>query len=163
MAFMPFQYLPPQLVALWITGRRDCQYEPFSLTIYGEQTRCRRSACALIRGAHDLGVTFSTRLRPRGRTPWERSACDSASYTPAMANTQFDRITVSPDRLGGKPCIRELRISVGMVVQMVAAGKTIDEILAEYPYLEAEDVKQALAYSAALAENEYHLVLRPSA
>ena len=80
-----------------------------------------------------------------------------------MVNTQFDRITVNPDRLGGKPCIRELRISVGMVVQMVAAGKTIDEILAEYPYLEAEDVTQALAYSAALAENEYHLVLRPSA
>jgi uncharacterized protein (DUF433 family) len=79
-----------------------------------------------------------------------------------MVNTRFDRITVNPDRLGGKPCIRELRISVGMVVQMVAAGKTIDEILAEYPYLEAEDVKQSLAYSAALAENEYHLVLRPS-
>jgi uncharacterized protein (DUF433 family) len=89
--------------------------------------------------------------------------CDSSSYTPAMVKTQFDRITANPDRLGGKPCIRELRISVGMVVQMVAAGKTIDEILAEYPYLEAEDVKQALAYSAALAENEYHLVLRPSA
>jgi uncharacterized protein (DUF433 family) len=50
-----------------------------------------------------------------------------------------------------------------MVVQMVAAGRTIDEILAEYPYLEAEDVKQALAYSAALAENQYHRVLRPSA
>jgi uncharacterized protein (DUF433 family) len=80
-----------------------------------------------------------------------------------MVNTQFDRITVNPDRLGGKSCIRELRISVGMVVQMVAAGKTIDEILAEYPYLEAEDVQQALACSAALAENEYHLVLRPSA
>jgi hypothetical protein len=41
-----------------------------------------------------------------------------------MVNTQFDRITVNPDRFGGKPCIRELRISVGMVVQMVAAGKT---------------------------------------
>ena len=80
-----------------------------------------------------------------------------------MVNTQFDRITVDPDRLGGKPCIRELRISVGMVVQMVAAGKTIEEILAEYPYLEAEDVKQALGYPAALAENEYHLALRPSA
>ena len=50
-----------------------------------------------------------------------------------MMNTQFDRITVNPDRLGGNPCIRQLRISVRMVVQMVAAGKTIDEILAEYP------------------------------
>jgi len=82
-----------------------------------------------------------------------------------MVNTQFDRITVNPDPLGGKPCIRGLRISVGMVVQMVAAGKTIEEVISEYPYLEAEDVRQALAYSAALAENEYHyhLALRPSA
>lgn len=50
-----------------------------------------------------------------------------------------------------------------MVVQMVAAGKTIDEIITDYPYLEAEDVRQALAYAAALAENECHLVLRPFA
>jgi uncharacterized protein (DUF433 family) len=87
----------------------------------------------------------------------------SAAYTHAMVNAQFDRITVDPGRLGGKPCIRDLRISVGMVVQMVAAGKTTEEILSEYPYLEWEDIRQALAYSAALAENEYHLVLRPSA
>jgi uncharacterized protein (DUF433 family) len=80
-----------------------------------------------------------------------------------MVVAQFDRVTVDPDRLGGKPCIRGLRISVGMVVQMVAAGKTVENIVSEYPYLEAEDVRQALAYSAALAENEYHLALRPSA
>lgn len=79
-----------------------------------------------------------------------------------MVNAQFDRITVDSDRLGGKPSIRGLRISVGIVVQMVAAGKTAEEIVAEYPYLEPEDVRQALAYSAALAENVYHLALRPS-
>lgn len=80
-----------------------------------------------------------------------------------MVNVQFDRITVDPERLGGKPCIRWLRVSVGLIVQMVAAGKTTAEIIAEYPHLEPEDVRQALAYSAALAENEYHLALRPSA
>lgn len=80
-----------------------------------------------------------------------------------MVGEAFDRITVDPERLGGKPCIRGLRISVGMVVQMVAAGKAPEVITAEYPYLEAEDIRQALAYSAALAENEYHLSLRPSA
>lgn len=80
-----------------------------------------------------------------------------------MARSQFDRITVDSGRLGGKPCIRELRISVGMVVQMVAGGKTVEDITSEYPYLENEDVRQALAYSAALAENEYHLQLRPPA
>lgn len=80
-----------------------------------------------------------------------------------MGHVDFDRITVDPGRLGGKPCISGVRISVGMVVQMVASGKTIEDILSEYPYLEAEDVRQALAYAAALAENEYHLTLRPSA
>jgi uncharacterized protein (DUF433 family) len=74
-----------------------------------------------------------------------------------MVIAQFDRITVDPERLGGKPCIRGLRISVGMLVEMVAAGKTTEEIITEYPYLEPEDVREALAYSAALAENEYHL------
>jgi uncharacterized protein (DUF433 family) len=54
-------------------------------------------------------------------------------------------------------------MSVGMVVQMVASGKTSQQIVEEYPYLEVADVQQALAYSAALAESEYHLVLRPSA
>ena len=80
-----------------------------------------------------------------------------------MADGRFDRITVDPQRLGGKPCIRGLRISVGMIVQMVAAGKSTAEIISEYPYLEAEDVRQALAYAGAIAENEYHLVLRSSA
>jgi uncharacterized protein (DUF433 family) len=75
----------------------------------------------------------------------------------------FDRITVDPEVLGGKPCIRGMRISVGMIVQMVATGTSAQQIVDEYPYLQAEDVQQALEYSAALAEGEYHLVLRPSA
>jgi uncharacterized protein (DUF433 family) len=80
-----------------------------------------------------------------------------------VVGAEFDRITVDPKVLGGKPCIRGLRISVGMIVQMVAAGKSIEEIVDEYPYLEAEDVRQALAYSAHLAESEFHLALRPPA
>lgn len=50
-----------------------------------------------------------------------------------------------------------------MIVEMFAAGKSTEAILEEYPYLEAEDIRQALAYSAALVENEYHLDLRPTA
>lgn len=80
-----------------------------------------------------------------------------------MVGSRWDRITVDPARLGGKPSIRGLRISVAMIVQMVAAGKTVDEITVEYPYLEREDIRQALEYSAALVENEYHVALRPSA
>lgn len=77
-----------------------------------------------------------------------------------MASVRFDRITVDPARLGGKPCIRDLRITVGMITEMVAGGKSTATILDEYPYLEAEDIQQALSYSAALAENEYHLDVR---
>lgn len=77
-----------------------------------------------------------------------------------MTSTQFDRITVDPAHMGGKPAIRGLRIAVGMIVQMVAAGKSIDDITSEYPYLDAEDVRQALDYSAELA---FHPDLRPTA
>lgn len=85
------------------------------------------------------------------------------AYHERMADSHLDRITVDPHKLGGKPCIRGLRISVGMIVQMLAAGKTTEQILAEYPYLEIEDVRQSLAYSAALAENEFHLELKQPA
>lgn len=70
-----------------------------------------------------------------------------------MMTGQFDRITVDPDRLGGTPYIRGLRIFVGMLVEMVAAGRRPTRIVTEYPYLEPEDVREALAYSAALAES----------
>ncbi|MHB1444898.1 MAG: DUF433 domain-containing protein [Acidimicrobiales bacterium] len=68
---------------------------------------------------------------------------------------EFDRITVEPDKMGGVPCIRGLRVPVATVVAMVAEGMSTDEILADYPYLEAEDVKAALLYAAeALRERE---------
>jgi uncharacterized protein (DUF433 family) len=92
----------------------------------------------------------------------QRHSDDVCGILSAVTTAQFDRITVDPDVLGGKACIRGLRLSVGMTVQMVAAGKTTQQIIDEYPYLEAEDVRQALAYSAQLAENEYHLALRSS-
>ena len=61
---------------------------------------------------------------------------------------QLTRITRDPAVMGGKPCIRGMRVTVGTVVGLVAAGRTRDEILAEYPYLEAEDIAQALSYAA---------------
>ena len=63
----------------------------------------------------------------------------------------FDRITVEPEKLEGKPSVRGLRITVETVVRLVAAGWTFDEILAEYPDLEREDIRQALEYAAASA------------
>jgi uncharacterized protein (DUF433 family) len=60
----------------------------------------------------------------------------------------LNRITRSPEVMGGKPCLRGLRVTVGMVVGLVAAGHSNPEILAAYPYLEEEDIRQALAYAA---------------
>ncbi|HEU4935606.1 MAG TPA: DUF433 domain-containing protein [Vicinamibacterales bacterium] len=65
---------------------------------------------------------------------------------------QLTRITRDPDVMGGKPCIRGMRVTVGTVVGLVAAGRTGDEILREYPYLEAEDISEALSYAAWRAE-----------
>ena len=64
----------------------------------------------------------------------------------------LDRITQQPDVMGGKACIRGMRVTVGMIVGQIGAGHTIDEILTDYPYLEREDVLQALRYAAWLAE-----------
>lgn len=60
----------------------------------------------------------------------------------------LDRITAEPGVMGGKPCIRGMRVTVGMIVGHIAAGRSIEELLAEYPYLERDDVMQALAYAA---------------
>lgn len=66
--------------------------------------------------------------------------------------TNLDRITQQPDMMGGKPCIRGMRVTVGMVVGQIGAGRTIEDVLADYPYLEREDILQALRCAAWLAE-----------
>jgi uncharacterized protein (DUF433 family) len=65
---------------------------------------------------------------------------------------QLTRITRDPAVMGGKPCIRGMRVTVGTVVGLVAAGRTRDEILRAYPYLEGEDIAEALSYAAWRAE-----------
>ncbi len=60
----------------------------------------------------------------------------------------LDRITFDPAVMGGKPCIRGMRVTVGTLVGLVAARKSFQEILTAYPYLEEEDIQQALAYAA---------------
>jgi uncharacterized protein (DUF433 family) len=64
----------------------------------------------------------------------------------------LDRITLNPRVMGGKPCIRGMRVTVGLIVGLVATGLTAEEILRAYPYLEAEDIPAALSYAAWLAE-----------
>jgi uncharacterized protein (DUF433 family) len=63
--------------------------------------------------------------------------------------------------MGGKPCIRGMRVTVGMIVGMIVAGHGFDEILADYPYLEREDLVQALRYAAWRAQ-EREIVLSPT-
>lgn len=62
------------------------------------------------------------------------------------------RITFNPEIMGGKPCIRGMRVTVGTVVGLVAAGHSKEEILKLYPYLEREDIDEALSYAAWRAE-----------
>ena len=64
----------------------------------------------------------------------------------------LSRITFDPQVMGGKPCIRGMRVTVGAIVGLVASGKTVDEVLAAYPYLEREDILEALSYAAWRAE-----------
>ena len=61
---------------------------------------------------------------------------------------RLKRITFDPAVMGGKPCIRGMRVTVGTIVGLLAAGRTVQEILKAYPYLEAEDLREALAYAA---------------
>jgi len=68
--------------------------------------------------------------------------------------TTAERITRNPSVMGGKPCIRNLRVTVGTVAGLVATGKTREDILKLYPYLESEDITAALTYAAWRSEEQ---------
>ena len=61
---------------------------------------------------------------------------------------KLDRITFNPNVMGGKPCIRGMRVTVGTLVGLVASGNSVEDILKAYPYVEEEDIRQALTYAA---------------
>lgn len=68
----------------------------------------------------------------------------------------LDRITFDPQIMGGRACIRGMRVTVSLIVNLVANGMSTSEILDAYPYLEAEDVQQALRYAAWLTDESVH-------
>ena len=68
----------------------------------------------------------------------------------------FDRITFDANIMGGRACIRGMRISVSVVVGQIAHGADFDEILANYPDLERQDIQEAIEYAAWLAQEEVH-------
>ena len=84
-----------------------------------------------------MAVAGSSLLSFEGRTPM-----------------RFDRITIDPIVVTGKPCIRNLRFPVSRLLGLLAAGETRESILRAYPYLELPDIDEALPYAAYLAEDE---------
>jgi uncharacterized protein (DUF433 family) len=64
----------------------------------------------------------------------------------------LDRITQQADMMGGRACIRGMRVTVGMIVGQIGAGRSVEDLLADYPYLERDDILQALRYAAWRAE-----------
>lgn len=68
----------------------------------------------------------------------------------------LDHITFDQRIMGGRACIRGMRVTVSLILNLVANGMTTDEIIAAYPYLEAEDIRQALRYASFLAEESVH-------
>ena len=78
-----------------------------------------------------------------------------------MKFPDLERITIDPKVMGGKPCIRGIRITVGTITGLLASGETIEKILELYPYLEREDVYAALAYATWRTE-EYDISLKTS-
>jgi uncharacterized protein (DUF433 family) len=79
---------------------------------------------------------------------------DDATAKPKEIHMPFDRITFEPGKMGGRACIRGFRITVGLIVSLVAEGASWTEILGDYPDLEPEDIRQALAYAAWLTREE---------
>jgi len=81
---------------------------------------------------------------------------------PYDRHVAFDRITADPARMGGVPCIRDLRVTVSMILGQLAGGVTIDQLLADYPYLERADVLAALEYAAAIVNEREVPLARPA-
>jgi len=67
---------------------------------------------------------------------------------------EFDRITFDPDIMSGKACIRGMRVTVSLILNLIASQMTTEEILEDYPYLESEDIQHVLRYAAWLAEEQ---------
>jgi uncharacterized protein (DUF433 family) len=67
--------------------------------------------------------------------------------------TEFPRITRNPNVMGGKPCIRGMRVTVGMITGQLSAGTSLEELLEHFPYLERDDILEAIGYAGAIASS----------
>jgi uncharacterized protein (DUF433 family) len=72
----------------------------------------------------------------------------TSDFCQGFSMQNLSRITLNPEVMGGKPCIRGMRVTVGTIIGLLATGRSHAEILQAYPYLEADDITEALAYAA---------------
>ena len=98
----------------------------------------------------------------RYRAAPKKIAQDRLDPRPRLDDMAFERITVDPARMGGVPTVRDTRVTVSMVLGQLSAGRTIDEVVADYPYLERDDVLAALEYAAAAVNEREVPVARPA-
>ncbi len=80
----------------------------------------------------------------------------NTSFATRMQTLKFDRITFDTKVMGGRACIRGMRIPVSVIVRQIAHGATVDEILKDYPGLEPEDIQQAIEYAAWLTQEQVY-------
>jgi len=74
----------------------------------------------------------------------------------------YERVSIDPTRMNGLPCIRDTRVTVSAVLGQLAAGQTVDDVLADYPYLELADVLAALEFAAAITQERELPLARPA-
>lgn len=103
-------------------------------------------------------------MRPELRPPlYQAGGQDglgaSLAYSERMA---YERITIDPNRMSGLPCIRDTRMTVSAVLGQLAAGRSIEDVLADYPYLERADILAALEYAAAAVQERELPLAQPA-
>jgi uncharacterized protein (DUF433 family) len=113
--------------------------------VFSEPTRF---CVPLIRYAGQLGLQRARQKDRRVFTPTALDFCFPSLRSKAMQFPELERITLNPLIMGGKPCIRGMRVTVGTIVGLVASGASFEEILQLYSYLESEDIRAAVAYAA---------------
>jgi len=87
---------------------------------------------------------------PQGKPPGFGHEDAARCYSEPVQH--LERISINPDVMGGKPCIRGMRVTVGMIVEALAAGRSVGDLLADFPYLEERDIRKAPAYASGLAQ-----------
>ena len=89
-----------------------------------------------------------------------RDTSESATLSIGEPMGRFERVTINPEVMSGKPCIRGMRVTVGMIVESLSAGRSEQSLLADFPYLEEQDIREALGFAAQLAQGHDVRLLR---